>query len=175
MQKNIPTLLLVTIFLFLSSCTPTLLNLADDRLLIGDYSGAADLYKEYLQQQPNSQFSKRKLAYALLKSGKTAEAAVRFERILDESPDDSFATLYLGLTYLHLGKTDKALATWENYQSGESSEVAAEIKKQVKHINDLKSELSDEFIAEADLAITAAVDEDRARNAYNLWRLGDCG
>lgn len=175
MRRNRTTFCLVAAFLFLTSCSPTLLELANEKLRIGDYNAAVDLYKEYLETQPDALTPERKLGYALLKTGNAADAAVRFKRVLAEFPEDSFSTLYLGLAYLHVGERDKVLSTWKNYPSGKSSKVAAEIKKQVKFIADSEPELSDELIAAVDFAITAAVDEDRSRNAYNLWRLGDCG
>lgn len=176
MRRNRTTFCLVAAFLFLTSCSSTLLELANEKLSIGDYSAAADLYEEYLETKPDTLIPGRKLGYALLKSGNAADAVIRFKRVLAEFPGDTFSTLYLGLAYLHVGERDKVVSTWRNYPSEKSSRVAEEIKKQVKVIADSGPELSDELIAAVDFAITAAVDEDRSRNAYNLWRLGDdCG
>jgi tetratricopeptide (TPR) repeat protein len=175
MPTNIITICFISAAFLLTSCSPTILDLANDKLRTADYSAAADLYEEYLKEQPESLIPRRKLGYALLKTGNAAAAVDRFEKVLDEFPGDSFSTLYLGLSYLQLGKRDKVLTTWAGYRAAQSSRVAVEIKQQSRLIAASGPELSAEIIGKVDSAITAAVDADRARNAYNLQRLGDCG
>lgn len=164
------------IFLFLlGSCSPALLNLADQKLQQEKYSEAVSLYDQYLSENIAAFIPSRKFAYALFMSGDIKAATHRFENILQEHPDDSYTKIYLGLAYLHNGSRDKVLSVWQDFQSISFSNVTEEINRQSKLIAASGPLLSSTIITSAENAITDAVDADRARNAYNLWRLGDCG
>ncbi|MFO7604716.1 MAG: tetratricopeptide repeat protein [Desulfurivibrionaceae bacterium] len=180
MNKNKVIGISLFAMMLLTACGSGVIQRAETKYLARDYSAAADLFEEYLDEHPDADLARRKLAHSLFKNGRYREAAGQFEKVIANRPRDTFSHLYLGLAYLRLGDYRKTLAGWQRLEIRERPLIAEVKSSQISRIAAKAPEIaSEDQLNDLASQVESAVDEaffaEQQRDAYNAARLGDCG
>ena len=88
--------------------SPSAISLASRRMRDGDFSGAAEAYREFLRATPDDAMVRQNLAMALLRLGRQAEARKEIEEAIRLKPDFAAAHGTLGVLCQQQGRTKQA-------------------------------------------------------------------
>ncbi|MFN2366575.1 MAG: tol-pal system YbgF family protein [Desulfurivibrionaceae bacterium] len=180
MNKKRALGLLLFAVMLLTACSAGLIQRAESKYLARDYRAAADLLELYLDEHPDADLARRKLAHSLFENGRYREAAGQFEKVIGNRPRDTFSHLYLGLAYLRLGDYRKTLAGWRRLEVAERPLIAEMKSSQISKIAAKAPEIASEdqlndLADQVESAVEEAFFAEQQRDAYNASRLGDCG
>jgi cytochrome c-type biogenesis protein CcmH/NrfF len=118
-----------------TTSTSTLLDLARSLEGQGRYPEAAQVYREVVQEQPDDDRTRLRLALTLLRSQQPAEAARAAQQVLDHTPGNTEALLMLGLAQRATGSA-RATATLRKFLAAAPDDPAA---TEVRRLLDSKS------------------------------------
>ena len=180
MSKTTVFGLLLLVSLNINSCSSGLLQKAEAKYFAQEYQTAANLLEMYLTKHPGSYTARKKMAHSLLIEGQVREAVVQFEKVINDNPQDTLSHLYLGLAYLRLGEYKETLSTWNHFESGGRPLLLKEMEKLSNTVAKTAPNISNdkelyELVNLVESAIEMAFFAEEKRNAYNAFRLGECG